>query len=81
MGRKKKEQGELDVKIKVDDVGKAAQDFLRLKEVKVDAIDDYKEAEQKLIVALGTAHRQTITIEGYTLSIRITEERENISVS
>ena len=80
MGRKKK-QDELDIKVKVDDVGKAAQDFLRLKEAKTDAIDDYKEAEQKLIVALGTAHRQTITVEGYTLSIRITEERENISVN
>ena len=54
---------------------------MRLKELKTDTMDDYKEAEQKLIVALGTAHRQTITIEGYTLSIRITEERENISVS
>ena len=80
MGRKKKQES-LDIKVKVDDVGKAAQDFLRLKEAKADAIDDYKEAEQKLIVALGTAHRQTITIEGYTLSIRLTEERENISVS
>ena len=77
----KKKQETLDIKVKVDDVGKAAQDFLRLKEVKTDAIDDYKEAEQKLIVALGTSHRQTITIEGYTLSIRRTEERENISVS
>ncbi len=65
----------------MNEVGKAAQDFLRLKEVKTDAIDDYKEAEQKLIVALGTAHRQTIRIEGYTLSIRITSEKENISVN
>ena len=80
MGRKKKQE-ELDIKVKVDDVGKAAQDFLRLKEVKADAIDDYKEAEQKLIVALGTSHRQSITVEGYTLSIRITSEKENISVS
>ena len=78
---KKEKQKTLGIKVKVDDVEKAAQDFLRLKEAKVDAIDDYKEAEQKLIVVLGTAHRQTITIEGYTLSIRITEERENISVS
>ena len=77
----KKKQETLDIKVKVDDVGKAAMDFLRLKEAKVDAVDNYKEAEQKLIVALGTAHRQTITVEGYTLSIRITEERENISVS
>ena len=80
MGRKKKQET-LDIKVKVDEVGKAAQDFLRLKELKTDTMDDYKEAEQKLIVALGTAHRQTITIEGYTLSIRIIEERENISVS
>ena len=80
MGRKPKQE-KLDVKVEVDDVGKAAQDFLRLKEVKTDAVDDYKEAEQKLIVALGTAHRQTIRIEGYTLSIRITSEKENISVS
>ena len=80
MGRKPKQE-KLDVKVEVDEVGKAAQDFLRLKEVKTDAVDDYKEAEQKLIVALGTAHRQTIRIEGYTLSIRITSEKENISVS
>lgn len=80
MGRKPKQE-KLDVKVEVDDVGKAAQDFLRLKEVKTDAVDDYKEAEQKLIVALGTAHRQTIRIEGYMLSIRITSEKENISVS
>ena len=80
MGRKKKQET-LDIKVKVDEVGKAAQDFLRLKELKTDTMDDYKEAEQKLIVALGTAHRQTITIEGYTLSIRITSEKENISVS
>ena len=80
MGRKPKQE-KLDVKVEVDEVGKAAQDFLRLKEVKTDAVDDYKEAEQKLIVALGTAHRQTIRIEGYTLSIRITSEKENISVN
>ena len=77
----KKKQAELDVKVKVDDVGKAAQDFLRLKELKAETIDDYREAEKKLIVALGTAHRQTIIIEGKTLSIRVTEEKENISIS
>ena len=68
----KKKEKEL-IHVEIDDVGKAAQDFLRLKEAKADAIDNYKEAEQKLIVALGTAHRQKITIEGQTLSIRITE--------
>jgi len=69
------------VVVKKDDVGKAADKYLELKESKRKMVEDIREAEKVLIKKLLKAERKSITVGGYALSINTVESKTKIKIA
>jgi hypothetical protein len=80
MARKPKAtQGKL-LDVKPDEVGKAAQHYLKAIEKADDAKADKEEACAKLVEVMKKKRRRTISVEGRTITLRHVEAQDMIKV-
>lgn len=68
------------VNVKLDAVGKAAENFMGAKKAKEQVTKKFVETEKALILELHKAKRSSIGLQGRTLKVQIISAREKIAI-